>query len=53
MKQTISDLLVNNIDLSMLVVTKALSAKADEYKAKQAHVCLAERMQKRDPGMWE
>lgn len=47
-KQVISDLLQNKIDLSQLVITKAL-AKAD-YAAKQAHVELAERMRKRDAG---
>lgn len=47
-KQTISDLLQNKIDMSQLVITKAL-AKAD-YAAKQAHVELAERMRKRDAG---
>ncbi|KAJ1306779.1 hypothetical protein OPQ81_007765 [Rhizoctonia solani] len=47
-KQIISDLLQNRIDMSQLVITKAL-AKAD-YAAKQAHVELAERMKKRDAG---
>ncbi|KAA1076934.1 DNA-directed DNA polymerase delta [Puccinia graminis f. sp. tritici] len=47
-KQVISDLLQNRIDLSQLVITKAL-AKAD-YAAKQAHVELAKRMKKRDAG---
>ncbi|CAK5273856.1 unnamed protein product [Mycena citricolor] len=47
-KQVISDLLQNKIDMSQLVITKAL-AKSD-YAAKQAHVELAERMKKRDAG---
>ncbi|EGW30002.1 DNA polymerase delta catalytic subunit [Spathaspora passalidarum NRRL Y-27907] len=47
-KQTIADLLQNRVDLSQLVITKAY-AKHD-YSAKQAHVELAERMKKRDPG---
>ncbi|KAK2753152.1 DNA-directed DNA polymerase delta [Arachnomyces sp. PD_36] len=47
-KSTISDLLQNKVDMSKLVITKALS-KAD-YSAKQAHVELAERMRKRDAG---
>ncbi|GAB1214650.1 DNA-directed DNA polymerase delta [Aspergillus terreus] len=47
-KETISDLLQNKIDMSKLVITKALSK--DDYKAKQAHVELAERMKKRDAG---
>lgn len=50
-KQTISDLLQNKLDISLLVITKALgkSAKSDDYANKQAHVELAERMRKRDP----
>ncbi|KAG0169094.1 DNA-directed DNA polymerase delta [Apophysomyces sp. BC1015] len=47
-KQTIADLLQNKVDLSQLVITKALS-KSD-YAAKQAHVELAERMRRRDAG---
>ncbi|PGH23714.1 hypothetical protein AJ80_02142 [Polytolypa hystricis UAMH7299] len=47
-KETISDLLQNKVDMSKLVITKAL-AKSD-YTAKQAHVELAERMRKRDAG---
>ncbi|KAI8366805.1 DNA polymerase family B-domain-containing protein [Radiomyces spectabilis] len=47
-KQTIADLLQNKVDLSQLVITKALS-KTD-YAAKQAHVELAERMRRRDAG---
>ncbi|CAO1617256.1 unnamed protein product [Parajaminaea phylloscopi] len=47
-KRTIQDLLQNKVDMSQLVITKALS-KAD-YAGKQAHVELAERMRKRDAG---
>ncbi|KAI7870138.1 DNA polymerase family B-domain-containing protein [Spinellus fusiger] len=47
-KHTIADLLQNRIDLSQLVITKALSKT--EYKSKQAHVELAARMKKRDAG---
>ncbi|KAG8744183.1 DNA-directed DNA polymerase delta [Ceratobasidium sp. 414] len=47
-KQVIADLLQNRIDMSQLVITKAL-AKAD-YAGKQAHVELAERMRQRDAG---
>lgn len=47
-KQTISDLLQNKVDLSQLVITKALAKQ--EYAAKQAHVELASRMKKRDAG---
>jgi DNA polymerase delta subunit 1 len=47
-KETISALLQNKIDLSMLVITKALTK--DDYSAKQAHVELANRMRKRDAG---
>ncbi|KAL2269711.1 hypothetical protein VTJ83DRAFT_1895 [Remersonia thermophila] len=47
-KDTIADLLQNKIDMSKLVITKALTK--DDYAAKQAHVELAQRMKKRDPG---
>ena len=47
-KQVISDLLQNKIDLSQLVITKALSKAGEDYAGKQAHVELAERMRKRD-----
>ncbi|KAF8519681.1 DNA polymerase family B-domain-containing protein [Gautieria morchelliformis] len=47
-KRTISDLLQNKVDMSQLVITKAL-AKAD-YTARQPHVELAERMKQRDAG---
>ncbi|KXS16767.1 DNA polymerase delta catalytic subunit [Gonapodya prolifera JEL478] len=47
-KQIISDLLQNKIDMSQLVLTKQLTK--NDYTAKQAHVELAERMRKRDPG---
>ncbi|KAF2014828.1 hypothetical protein BU24DRAFT_423744 [Aaosphaeria arxii CBS 175.79] len=54
-KETISDLLQNKIDMSNLVITKALTKQEDKegnggYTAKQAHVELAERMKKRDAG---
>lgn len=61
----ISDLLQNKVDLSLLVITKALGKKLEEeedpkktkkggeekksYANKQVHVELAERMRKRDP----
>lgn len=47
-KQTIADLLQNRVDLSQLVITKAYAK--NEYDGKQAHVELAKRMKKRDPG---
>lgn len=48
-KSVISDLLQNKLDLSLLVITKALSKEGKDYTAKQAHAELAERMRKRDP----
>eukprot|EP00929_Paragymnodinium_shiwhaense_P105428 TRINITY_DN7044_c0_g1_i1.p1 TRINITY_DN7044_c0_g1~~TRINITY_DN7044_c0_g1_i1.p1 ORF type:complete len:1040 (-),score=307.96 TRINITY_DN7044_c0_g1_i1:396-3515(-) len=50
-KSTISDLLQNKVDLSMLVITKSLGkgANAEDYGSRQAHVELAEKMRKRDP----
>lgn len=47
-KSVISDLLQNKIDVSLLVVSKALT-KTD-YENKQAHVVLAEKLRKRDAG---
>ncbi|KAL8934824.1 MAG: hypothetical protein Q9211_005029 [Gyalolechia sp. 1 TL-2023] len=47
-KDMISSLLQNKIDMSNLVITKALTK--EKYKAKQAHVELAERMKQRDLG---
>lgn len=47
-KQVISDLLQNKVDLSQLVISKALSKAGEDYAGKQAHVELAERMKKRD-----
>lgn len=40
------------MDISLLVITKSLGKSADSegYAAKQAHVELAMRMRKRDPG---
>eukprot|EP00904_Undaria_pinnatifida_P011202 jgi/Undpi1/7211/HiC_scaffold_22.g09684.m1 len=51
-KQVISELLQNKMDISLLVITKSLGKSADSegYTAKQAHVELAMRMKKRDPG---
>lgn len=48
-KQMISDLLMNRIDMSQLVISKSLSKSGEDYAAKQAHVELAEKMRKRDP----
>lgn len=48
-KRTISDLLMNRMDLSLLVITKALTQDADAYDNKAAHVELAKRMRERDP----
>merc|ERR1719429_796442 len=49
-KQTISDLLCNRIDISQLVITKELTKGDNEYSAKQAHCELANKMRKRDVG---
>uniref|UniRef100_A0A2K5D0L9 DNA polymerase delta catalytic subunit n=1 Tax=Aotus nancymaae TaxID=37293 RepID=A0A2K5D0L9_AOTNA len=49
-QDVISDLLCNRIDISQLVITKELTRAASDYAGKQAHVELAERMRKRDPG---
>lgn len=47
-KNTIADLLMNRVDLSLLVITKGLTKMGDDYEVKTAHVELAERMRKRD-----
>ncbi|XP_058756521.1 DNA polymerase delta catalytic subunit-like [Vicia villosa] len=47
-KNAISDLLMNRMDLSLLVITKGLTKTGDDYEVKTAHVELAERMRKRD-----
>lgn len=47
-KNIISQLMFNKIDMSQLVITKAISRT--NYAGKQAHVELAERMRKRDAG---
>ena len=47
-KDTISGLLQNRVDMSQLVITKALTK--NDYTSKQAHTELAERMRKRDAG---
>lgn len=59
-KDEISDLLQNKMDISRLVITKSLNkgaeyalglgGKKEDYKNKQAHVELAARMRKRDAG---
>jgi len=49
-KGTIADLLQGKMDLSMLVITKAVTKGADEYAAKQGHIELMNRMRKRDAG---
>lgn len=48
-KGVISELLQNKVDMSLLVVTKALVQEAEDYKVRAAHVELAEKMRKRDP----
>ncbi|KII69447.1 DNA polymerase delta catalytic subunit [Thelohanellus kitauei] len=48
--QTISDLLMNKIDISLLIITKELRKTGEDYANKQPHSELAERLKKRDPG---
>jgi DNA polymerase delta subunit 1 len=47
-KSVVRNLYTNKIDLSQLVISKALTKTGDEYLANQAHVVLAEKMKKRD-----
>jgi len=48
-KSLVSDLLQNKTDISMLIISKTLS-KPEEYKSKQPHVTLMEKMLARDKG---
>lgn len=48
-KTVISDLVNDRVDISLLVISKSLSKKGEEYHSKMAHVELAARMAKRDP----
>ena len=48
-KGTISDLLMNRLDISHLVITKAFAKATSEYENKTAHIALVERMRQRDP----
>lgn len=47
-KNTISDLLMNRIDLSLLVISKGMTKAEDRYDVKTAHIEVSERMCKRD-----
>ncbi|KAL5962055.1 DNA polymerase delta catalytic subunit, partial [Taenia solium] len=49
-QRTISDLLCNRIDIAQLVISKELTRTDEEYTGKQAHVELANKIRKRDPG---
>ena len=46
---TISDLLMNRMDLSLLVITKGLTQEVEDYDNRAAHVELARKMRLRDP----
>ncbi|DBB04055.1 TPA: DNA polymerase delta catalytic subunit [Trebouxia sp. C0004] len=48
-KNSIADLLMNRLDLSLLVITKGLAQDAEKYKSAAAHVELSKKMYKRDP----
>lgn len=48
-KGTVSDLLMNRVDISQLVISKAFTKLESEYTNKQAHIALVERMRRRDP----
>lgn len=49
-KDMLRDLLRNRLDISMLVITKALSKSEKDYKGKQAHVELNKKIEKRGDG---
>lgn len=48
-RKSVRDLLTGKIDLSDLVITKALHQTMENAKVPQAHVVLADRMRRRDP----
>jgi DNA polymerase delta subunit 1 len=48
-KNVIRDLLSNNIDINMLIITKSISKPIKSYNGKVSHVELAKRMIERDP----
>jgi DNA polymerase delta subunit 1 len=48
-KGVIRDLLTNKVDISELIITKALHKTEEEAKSVQAHVVLASKMKARDP----
>jgi DNA polymerase delta subunit 1 len=48
-KNTISDLLMNKLDMSLLVITKSLSQAPEDYAINAPHVELAKKMAVRDP----
>lgn len=59
-RATVSDLLMNRVDISQLIITKAITKKSEDeedeedgpkknsYKVRQAHVELAEKMKKQN-----
>lgn len=49
-RENIAALLQGRMKYSKLIVTRSLSRKTKDYKTKMAHVTLAERVEKRDPG---
>lgn len=49
-KECVENLSKGNIGISRLVITKSISKKEEKYSAHLAHVELAEKMRKRDPG---
>jgi DNA polymerase delta subunit 1 len=48
-RSTVRSLLTNEIDLSELIITKALHKTSETAKVPLAHVVLADKMKKRDP----
>lgn len=48
--KAVSDLYNDRVDVSQLVITKTFSKEAEDYKGKQPHVELVQRMRERDYG---
>lgn len=46
-KSVVQDLITERIDLQLLIISKAFSKSADDYKAKQPHLTVVEKLKQR------
>lgn len=49
-KKTVSELLMDKIDISELIISRSMSKPSEQYKSKQPHTELAKKMNERNPG---